>query len=100
MLLFNRVNNGIKEVAILLSWSSLTSGLSSICTKQTYEANWGEITDVLADGLAILGDICALLETSHLHVVFMLLFNRVNNGIKEVAILLSWSSLTSGLSSI
>jgi hypothetical protein len=50
--LFTRLNKSMKTTSWYL---------------QTYEANWGEITDVLADGLAILGDICALLETSHLH---------------------------------
>lgn len=49
--LFRRLNKSMKTTSWYL---------------QTYEANWGEITDVLADGLAILEDICGLLETNHL----------------------------------
>jgi hypothetical protein len=34
---------------------------------QTYDANWGNIADVLSDGLAILEDVCGLLDNNHFH---------------------------------
>lgn len=34
---------------------------------QTYDANWGIIADVLSDGLAILEDVCVLLDNNHFY---------------------------------
>lgn len=34
---------------------------------QTYHANWGKIADVLSDGLAILEDVCGLLDNNYFH---------------------------------
>jgi hypothetical protein len=34
---------------------------------QTYDVNWGKVADVLSDGLAILEDVCGLLDDNHSH---------------------------------
>lgn len=50
--LFRRLNTSVRTTSWYL---------------QTYDANWGNIADVLSDGLAILEDVCGLLDNNHFH---------------------------------